>query len=365
MAAIQQHQAGSLHLERIAKVFPARGGGGEVTAVDHISLEIEKGEFLTLLGPSGCGKTTTLRLIAGFEMPSSGRILLDEKDITNLPPNKRDMAMVFQSYALFPHMTVFNNIAYGLRIRKRSTTEIKQQVERTLELMGLQGLGDRRPNELSGGQQQRVALARSLVMEPLVLLFDEPLSNLDAKLRVQMRAEIHGLQRRMNITSVYVTHDQTEAMALSDRIVVMNAGRVEQIGTPDEIYRRPVSRFVADFIGRANFVETQVESADSGTATVRLLGQRVTVRAAGTPQPSDLLTAVLRPEALKLRVDPDLLQATVVQVMYLGSEVEYVICIEDQTLVAVENDPRASHIFREGEAVGVDFVPEAVHLLPH
>ncbi len=190
MAAIQHNHAGSLHLERVAKVFPARGGGGEVTAVDHVSLEIEKGEFLTLLGPSGCGKTTTLRLIAGFEMPSSGRILLDDKDITNVPPNKRDMAMVFQSYALFPHMTVFNNIAYGLRIRRRSNAEIKNQVEQTLDLMGLQGLGDRRPNELSGGQQQRVALARSLVMEPLVLLFDEPLSNLDAKLRVQMRAEI-------------------------------------------------------------------------------------------------------------------------------------------------------------------------------
>ena len=364
MAATPKNQAGSLRLERIAKVFPARGGGGEVTAVDHISLEIEKGEFLTLLGPSGCGKTTTLRLIAGFEMPSSGRILLDEKDITNLPPNKRDMAMVFQSYALFPHMTVFNNIAYGLRIRKRSNTEIKQQVERTLDLMGLEGLGDRRPNELSGGQQQRVALARSLVMEPLVLLFDEPLSNLDAKLRVQMRAEIHGLQRRMNITSVYVTHDQTEAMALSDRIVVMNAGHVEQIGTPDEIYRRPVSRFVADFIGRANFVETQVKTADKDKAAVDLLGQSVTVSAAGTPHPGDLLTAVLRPEALKLRVDPQLLQATVQQVMYLGSEVEYVIRIADQALVVVENDPRASHIFREGDAVGVDLVPEAVHLLP-
>ncbi len=364
MAATQRNQAGSLHLERVAKVFPARGGGGEVTAVDHISLEIEKGEFLTLLGPSGCGKTTTLRLIAGFEAPSSGRILLDDQDITSLPPNKRDMAMVFQSYALFPHMTVFNNIAYGLRIRKRSNTEIKNQVGRTLELMGLKGLGDRRPNELSGGQQQRVALARSLVMEPLVLLFDEPLSNLDAKLRVQMRAEIHGLQRRMNITSVYVTHDQTEAMALSDQIVVMNAGHVEQIGTPDEIYRRPVSRFVADFIGRANFVETQVESSDKGMATVKLLGQQVFVSAAGTPHAGDLLTAVMRPEALKLRVDPQLLQSTVEQVMYLGSEVEYVIRVADQTLVAVENDPRASHIFREGKSVGVDFVPEAVHLLP-
>ncbi|MBZ0277479.1 MAG: ABC transporter ATP-binding protein, partial [Anaerolineae bacterium] len=323
-----------------------------------------QGEFLTLLGPSGCGKTTTLRLIAGFEMPSSGQILLDGKDITNQPPNKRDMAMVFQSYALFPHMTVFDNIAYGLHIRKLSRSEIKEKVERTLELMSLKGLGERRPNELSGGQQQRVALARSLVMEPRVLLFDEPLSNLDAKLRVQMRSEIHALQRRLSITSVYVTHDQVEAMALSDRIVVMNQGRIDQMGTPDEIYRRPATRFVADFIGRANFLETRASAVDDGRATVTLLGQTVAVSAAGSPRSGDTLIAVLRPEALKLRADSQLQQGLVEQAMYLGSEVEYHVRVGEQVMVVVENDPRASHIFREGETVGVDFIPDVVHLLP-
>ncbi|MCB9457870.1 MAG: ABC transporter ATP-binding protein [Anaerolineaceae bacterium] len=364
MAVSHNGAADSLLLNKISKIFPARGGGGEVTAVNSVSLTIQQGEFLTLLGPSGCGKTTTLRLVAGFELPSAGQILLDGKDITNQPPNKRDMAMVFQSYALFPHMTVFDNIAYGLHIRKLSRSEIKTKVESTLDLMGLRNLGERRPNELSGGQQQRVALARSLVMEPRVLLFDEPLSNLDAKLRVQMRSEIHALQRRLSITSVYVTHDQIEAMALSDRIVVMNQGQIEQMGTPDEIYRRPVSRFVADFIGRANFQETRAEAMMNGEATVTLLGQKMTISVAGSPKAGDTLVAVLRPEALKLRADSSLQPALVEQAMYLGSEVEYRVRINNDTLVVVENDPRASHIFAEGETVGIDLIPEAIHLLP-
>jgi len=231
--------AGSLVLETVSKVFPQRGGHGEVTAVDRVSLTIHEGEFLTLLGPSGCGKTTTLRLIAGFELLTRGRILLDGRDISFRPPNKRDMAMVFQSYALFPHMNVFNNVAYGLRAHHVKRRDIKKRVLAALDMMELGALASRRPHELSGGQQQRVALARSLVVEPSVMLFDEPLSNLDAKLRVQMRSEIHKLQRRLNITSVYVTHDQVEAMALSDRVVIMNGGQIEQIGTPEEIYRRP------------------------------------------------------------------------------------------------------------------------------
>ncbi|MCC6891981.1 MAG: ABC transporter ATP-binding protein, partial [Anaerolineae bacterium] len=214
-----------LKLESIVKAFPDRSGNSVVRAVDDVSLNIHNGEFLTLLGPSGCGKTTTLRLIAGFEMPTSGRILLEGKDITPQPPNKRDMALVFQNYALFPHMSVFDNVAYGLQTRGLPSKQIKDKVQAALNMIGLEGLGDRRPNQLSGGQQQRVALARSLVMEPRILLFDEPLSNLDAKMRVQMRSEIHLLQRRLGITSIYVTHDQIEAMALSDRIVVMNKGK--------------------------------------------------------------------------------------------------------------------------------------------
>jgi iron(III) transport system ATP-binding protein len=354
----------ALILEAVSKSFPQRGGEGRVVAVNDVSLTIPTGEFVTLLGPSGCGKTTTLRLIAGFEMPTSGRIILGGKEVTHVPPNKRDMAMVFQSYALFPHMSVYENIAYGLQIRRLSRAQIREKVQSVLDLVGLTQLGQRRPNQLSGGQQQRVALARALVMDSRVLLFDEPLSNLDAKLRVQMRGEIHRIQRRLNITSIYVTHDQVEAMAMSDRIVVMNAGRIEQIGTPRDIYRWPTSRFVADFIGRANFVETRAESVSGESVTVTLLGQQVRVTMASPPSVGSPLTAVLRPEGLKLRADSQLTQAQVEQAMYLGTELEYMVRLGEQTLIVVENDPRDQQIFAEGETVGVDVIPDIVHLLP-
>jgi iron(III) transport system ATP-binding protein len=354
----------NLQLDQVTKLFPQRGGAGEVTAVNNVSLDIFDGEFVTLLGPSGCGKTTTLRLIAGFEAPSAGRIVLAGQDITNQPPNKRDMALVFQNYALFPHMSVFNNIAYGLQTRGMRKNEIREKVDNALKLMELSGLQDRRPHQLSGGQQQRVALARSLVMEPRLLLFDEPLSNLDAKLRVQMRSEIHRLQRRLGVTSVYVTHDQVEAMALSDRVVVMNLGRIEQIGTPEEIYRTPVSRFVADFIGRANFIETYAENSANGRVTVSILGQSVQLPANFSAGTGEKVLAMLRPEALTLRPDPALMQVAIEQAMYLGSEIEYVVRAGDQQLVIVENDPRASHIFEEGKTIGLDFIHDVVHLLP-
>jgi iron(III) transport system ATP-binding protein len=350
-----------LRLERLTKIFQQRGGKGNVVAVDDVSLDIYSGEFVTLLGPSGCGKTTTLRLIAGFEIPNSGQILLDGQDITHQPPNKRDMALVFQNYALFPHMTVYKNVAYGLETRGLPTKVIRERVRDVLALVGLEGLEERRPNQLSGGQQQRVALARCLVMQPRILLFDEPLSNLDAKLRVQMRSEIHALQRRLHITSIYVTHDQTEAMALSDRIVVMNRGRIEQVGTPPEIYRCPSTRFVADFIGRANFLQVAATARQGGTAEFHLLGQ--TVRAALPLQTTDGLVAMLRPEALMLRDDPSLLQVQVIQTMYLGSEVEYIVQHDDQRLIVVEHDPRNRRIFAEGEQAGITFVPEAVHII--
>lgn len=359
-----KEKTGQLELNNIVKSFPERSGKGEVFAVDNVSLDIHAGEFLTLLGPSGCGKTTTLRLIAGFESPSNGHIILNGEDITNQPPNKRDMAMVFQSYALFPHMSVFDNIAYGLKLRKVPHQNINQQVETMLTQVGLVGLGDRRPNQLSGGQQQRVALARSLVMEPSVLLFDEPLSNLDAKLRVQMRSEILGLQRRLGVTSVYVTHDQIEAMALSDRIVVMNLGQIEQIGTPDQIYRRPKTRFVADFIGRANFLDTQIESQNGKKVTVSLLGQTIENTMEESMTVDSAMTALIRPEGLTLREDASLKQAEIKQVMYLGSEIEYIVTVDNQELVVVESDPRASHIFPAGQQIGIDFVHESVHLLP-
>lgn len=353
----------SLKLEAITKTFPQRTGTGEVVAVDNVSLTIQRGEFVTLLGPSGCGKTTTLRLIAGFELPTKGTIHLNNTDITYQPPNKRDMALVFQSYALFPHMSVHDNIAYGLKVRNLSKTAIHEKVTQVLKLVGLQGLEDRRPNQLSGGQQQRVALARCLVMEPSVLLFDEPLSNLDAKLRVQMRSEIHSLQRRLNVTSVYVTHDQIEAMALSDRIVVMNAGQIEQIGVPEDIYRRPASRFVADFIGRANFLTTRIDHSHNGTVTAPILGQIVDVALDTAPATGTNMTVVLRPEGLNLREDASLKQATVLQTMYLGAEVEYIVEVDNQELIVVDNDPRASRVFNTGQTVGIDFIHETVHLL--
>jgi len=354
---------GSLVLEGLSKTFPQRDGNGEVVAVDHVSLTIHEGEFVTLLGPSGCGKTTTLRMISGFELPTEGRVLLDGQDISFRPPNKRDMAMVFQSYALFPHMNVFNNVAYGLRAHHVSRSTIKTRVHSALEMMELDKLAERRPHELSGGQQQRVALARSLVIEPRVLLFDEPLSNLDAKLRVQMRSEIHNLQRRLNITSVYVTHDQVEAMALSDRVVIMNEGRIEQIGTPEEVYRRPASRFVADFIGRANFVEAAVESVQDSTVIVTLFGQTVTLPVGFESTIGSTLLAIIRPETLTLSNDTTLPQARVDQVMYLGSSVDYVVHINDQAFTVVDADPRFGHVFKEGQMVGITFVPETIHLL--
>lgn len=365
MTMAQQNAIGTLELKNITKTFPQRDKKGDVRAVDDVSLMIDRGEFVTLLGPSGCGKTTTLRLIAGFETPTEGTIILDDKDITHQAPNKRDMAMVFQSYALFPHMSVYDNIAYGLQIRKLSRDAIKQGVNAVLDQVGLTGLAQRRPNELSGGQQQRVALARSLVMEPRVLLFDEPLSNLDAKLRVQMRAEIHALQRRLNITSVYVTHDQVEAMALSDRIVVMNSGKIEQMGTPPEIYRTPRTRFVADFIGRANFVPTEAEAVNGDTVQVTLLGHTVERPMTETPSVGDELIAVVRPEGLTLRDDPDLMQVEVLQAMYLGSEIEYVVSYNGQSLIVLETDPLYESVFSTGQQVGIAYTPETIHLLPY
>lgn len=243
-----------IHVEGVTKSFPG------VVALNRASIQVEKGEFYTLLGPSGCGKTTLLRTIAGFYQQDEGHIYIGEKLIDNVPVHKRNIAMVFQNYAVFPHMTVSNNVAYGLRAKKIPKREIKNRVSRALDLVRLTGLGDRIPSQLSGGQQQRVALARSVVIEPRVLLMDEPLSNLDAKLRVEMRSEIKGLQRNLKITTIYVTHDQEEALALSDRIAVMKEGDVVQIGIPQDLYQNPLHEFVADFLGTTNFLDGLVTS---------------------------------------------------------------------------------------------------------
>ena len=352
-------------LEDVVKIFAARGGSGEVTAVDHVSLEIERGELVTLLGPSGCGKTTTLRLIAGFEFPTKGTILLDGTVINNEPPHKRDMSMVFQSYAIFPHLSVYENMAYGLKVQRRPKDEVRERVARALDLVELTGLENRAPNQLSGGQQQRVALARALVMEPKVLLMDEPLSNLDAKLREQMRTEIRLIQKRLGITSVYVTHDQVEAMTLSDRIVVMHEGRIEQIGPPPEIYRQPRTRFVADFIGRANFVEATVRDSVNGQLVVEALGTTMTVSA-----PSDAfkegqsVSLVVRPEMVELEQPEAQVEGTVRIANYLGDVVEYEVEVGGQLLSLVENDPRHTTIHPEGETIHLRFLEDCLYVLP-
>ncbi|PKO14556.1 MAG: polyamine ABC transporter ATP-binding protein [Chloroflexi bacterium HGW-Chloroflexi-10] len=354
-----------LTLENITKTFPARGGTGEVTAVHNVNLEIKKGELVTLLGPSGCGKTTTLRMIAGFEFPTSGEIILDGSPINSLPPHKRDMSMVFQSYAIFPHLTVYENIAYGLNVQRLSKSIISERVNRALALVHLEGYGDRAPTQLSGGQQQRVALARALIMEPKVLLMDEPLSNLDAKLREEMRTEIRRIQKEMNITSVYVTHDQIEAMTLSDRIVVMNLGVIEQIGTPVEIYRYPNSRFVADFIGRANFISGVVQEQSERNLTVKSLGEVITLKNVQRQfKKQEAVTLIIRPEMTRVKKTGELFNGTIRRAAYLGNVIEYDIEVGNQLITGLEMDPYVMELFPENEQVTVGFAEGCIQVLP-
>ena len=334
---------------------------GQTCAVDRVSLQIEPGELVTLLGPSGCGKTTTLRIVAGLETATEGRVFIGETDVTQLPPNARDVTMMFQSYALFPHLTVFENVAYGLRVLKRPATEIKQAVHEVLDLVGMPGMEKRNPSALSGGQQQRVALARSLVLHPKVLLFDEPLSNLDAKLRKRMREEIRLLQQRLGITAIYVTHDQAEALAISDRIVVMDRGRISQIGTPLELYHAPSNRFVAEFIGEANFLPATVETATEGWANLRIDRQSLRVRC--RPIPPGAVTVLARPETIRIRTDGEGLAGTIQKVSYLGSAADYTV---ETTLgpILVTDYAMSEGLLPSGSAVRLEFLSHGVYPLP-
>ncbi|PID98624.1 MAG: polyamine ABC transporter ATP-binding protein [Actinomycetales bacterium] len=354
---------GHVVLHDVVKDFPTSNGA--FRAVDKVNIDIQPGEFLTLLGPSGCGKTTTLRMVAGFETVSSGTIELDGSDMSPLTPDKRPMTMVFQSYALFPHLTVRENIEYGLRIKKVPKAEKKQAVDAVLASMSLTGLQDRSPAQLSGGQQQRVALARAVVMQPKVLLFDEPLSNLDAKLRERMRLELRQMQRRLGITSLYVTHDQTEAMALSDRVLIMNAGKIEQIATPHEIYHHPATVFVADFIGRSNFLPCDVLSIADGRARVNVLKQEMVVPAHESVADASDVVVLIRPESLRLtptgKDSDQVIHGNVLRVLssvFYGDHVEYELESESGTIVAIEWDPELPTIKKEGEWVSVSFDPE-------
>jgi iron(III) transport system ATP-binding protein len=358
----------SVVLENVRKVFtdPERPDRA-VTAVDGVSLEVEEGELVTFLGPSGCGKTTALRIIAGFENPTAGRVLIGGQDVTHLPPHVRNTAMVFQSYAIFPHLTVAQNVAFGLEMRGISKSEILAKVQRILELVELTGLEHRAPEQLSGGQQQRVALARAIITEPRVLLFDEPLSNLDAKLREQMRGEVRRLQQRLGITSIYVTHDQAEAMALSDRIVVMEAGRVQQAGKPLDIYARPANRFVADFIGRVNFLEGRVVSVGPGGVRVDVRGRSLEVPAASVPLAvGDAATLVVRPETIRLApsAGASSFTGTIRRATYLGATVEYELEWEGATILAVISSPLEQGVLAEGAKTAFDFPPATAHALP-
>ncbi|MCJ7734452.1 MAG: ABC transporter ATP-binding protein [Anaerolineales bacterium] len=354
-----------LTLENITKIFPPHAGGVEVTAVNNANLEIKKGELITLLGPSGCGKTTTLRMIAGFEFPTAGKIILDNQEINSLPSHKREMSMVFQSYAIFPHLNVFENIAYGLKVQRLSKSVIAERVNKVLDLVHLEGYGDRTPTQLSGGQQQRVALARALIMEPKVLLMDEPLSNLDAKLREEMRTEIRRIQQELHITSVYVTHDQIEAMTLSDRIVVMNNGVIEQIGTPVEIYRYPNSKFVADFIGRANFIAGQVREVKEGNLIVDVLAEILELKNIQREfNVKEEVTLIIRPEMIRIKKTGELFKGIIRRAAYLGDVIEYDVEVSGQLITGLEKDPHVMELFPEGEQVTVGFAEGCIQVLP-
>ena len=351
-----------VRLDHISKIYQDPKTGKDFYAVKDTSLTIEPGSFVTLLGPSGCGKTTTLRMIAGFESPDEGEIYLGEQAINALTPNKRDTAMVFQSYALLPHYNVFDNVAYGLKLRKVPKDEIQKRVMKILDLVELTGMEGRMTNQLSGGQQQRVALARALVIEPSVLLFDEPLSNLDAKLRVSMRTEIRRIQQEVGITAIYVTHDQSEAMALSDNIIIMNKGVVAQMGSPQDIYYHPNSEFVADFIGEANFLKGRLERMDGDHAVLNVEGSSARVPAkAGMTQGKEY-TVVLRPESAVL-ADQGGLPCQVTLSCFMGSYQNYHVKVGNTLVKLTDYNPKNKRIYQVGESCSLVFDPESVHIL--
>src|SRR5215467_8413024 len=354
----------AIELVGVVKEFQARGE--VVVAVRGLDLVIAEGEFFSLLGPSGCGKTTTMRMIAGFEEPTSGGIRLHGSDVTGVPPNKRDVNMVFQSYALFPHMTVFENVAFGLRRKKAGKEEIKRRVGEMLEIVDLGGRSERRPRELSGGQQQRVALARALVNHPRALLLDEPLGALDLKLRQAMQVELKRIQREVGITFVYVTHDQGEALTMSDRIAVMNDGAVEHLGTPREIYEHPKTRFVAGFIGTSNLLTGTVTRVDAGCAVIEVSPEeRIIVPVTGAAAvPGSPLELTVRPEKIELSTTPPaaggcVVRGTVTEVVYLGTSTNFSVTTTTGADIVVfrQNSAAAGDPATRGDSVWLSWQP--------
>lgn len=357
MSQVIKTNAADVRFESVSKIY-----GKDAVAVGDIDLTVEAGTLVTLLGPSGCGKTTTLRMIAGLELPTAGKIFVGGEDVTDLPATQRDIAMVFQSYALFPHMSVQENIAYGLVNSGMGRDEIVERTASGMDLVGLKGFEKRLPSELSGGQQQRVAVARAIVLEPQVLLFDEPLSNLDAKLRRQVREEIRELQIGLGLTVVYVTHDQEEALAVSDKIVVMDKAKIAQIGTPVDLYDRPNSVFVADFIGEANILGCDVLSRGDGESSVRIDNYQFAV---GNVIPEDREARLaVRPRniALSSVSNPDALSGTVKKVSYVGSHYEYTIVGTFGEVFAIED--ATLPLKSEGSEVSITFKGRGSCLVP-
>ncbi|MEV4351183.1 ABC transporter ATP-binding protein [Actinoplanes sp. NPDC049596] len=348
--------------------------GETVPAVKRTDLAIAQGEFFSLLGPSGCGKTTTMRMIAGFEEPTAGTVFLDGQDVTHVSANKRDVNMVFQSYALFPHLNTYQNVAFGLERKKVSKSDIKRRVGEILEIVSLTGMEKRSPREMSGGQQQRVALARALVNRPRALLLDEPLGALDLKLRQQMQIELKRIQREVGITFVYVTHDQGEALTMSDRIAVMNAGVIEQLGSPREIYEKPASRFVAGFIGTSNIVDGRVERVEGGLALLSYTAQdRVVVPAEGSARPGDKIEVSIRPEKIDLHrgVPPvtatggSVLSGTVTEVVYHGTSTNYTVATAAGADFTVfdQNASSADDLADRGDRVYLTWAPQHSYMI--
>ena len=354
-------------IKDVSKVFSKNGES--VRAVDNINITVKKGDLVTFLGPSGCGKTTTLRMVAGFELPTEGTIHIEGKDLTNVPVNKRGIGFVFQNYALFPHMTIFNNVAYGLKAKKMPADVIEKKVKEALDLVGLQTSANRFPNQLSGGEQQRVALARVIVMEPSLLLMDEPLSNLDVKLRIHMRTEIRKIQKKLGITCLYVTHDQSEALTVSDQIVVMSRGKVEQIGSPQEVYTRPLTEFVADFIGQANVIKVKCVEDKEDTMVVDLPdGPEIEVPKvkpeADSRKPGDEISLITRPENMRLEPYTEgSFKGTIESSVFLGSVSEYEVKLTTGQVIKV-NIPfvKDQKIWQEGEVASlvIDVIPALV-----
>lgn len=350
-----------LELRNLVKDF-ADKDGKNVRAVDHVDLSINKGEFVTLLGPSGCGKTTTLRMLAGFESQNEGEIFLEGKSIGHVPPHQRNMPMVFQSYALFPHLTIFDNIAYGLKLRKENRETIRNDVAMACQMVNLVGLEQRYPGELSGGQQQRVALARALVLKPSLILFDEPLSNLDAKLRMQTRTEIKRVQQLLGITAIYVTHDQSEALSMSDRIVVMSDGRIMQEGSPEDIYNSPATPFVSDFIGNANFIETTAEEVSAEGVQVKIQNETFLVpqhRCDDGVSKGDEILLSIKPEAIEVNTETSGCTGRVDVSSFIGATTEYKIEFDDSYLTVVHpNMSPKVQVYRMNDEVFLHFNSE-------